>query len=74
MYSESGDAILVEGDVESRMSTQEEFSYKNSLRCPVCRYEIVKRSPDPSRDKAIFIEGMKYLTGGHEFEVEIEDI
>lgn len=72
MYSKNGDAILVEGGDNQAFSTRNDFSLRYPLCCPVCQFEIVTRSSDPSRDKAVFLDGMRYLTGTKEFEVIVE--
>lgn len=72
MYSDDGNAILILSEAETEHSAPTGFNYQNSLRCPVCLLEIAKRSEDPSRDKSIFLEGMRYLTGDHEFVVTVQ--
>lgn len=72
MYSMTSDAILIEmGDV-SKSSIYGDFSDKYPLKCPVCQFEIATRSLDPSRDKAIFIDGMQYINGHRKFEVIVD--
>lgn len=72
MYSKTGDAILVVAEHDPDIPVPHGFSPSYPLHCPVCHFEIVSRSSDPSRDKAIFLEGMRYLTGDQEYEVVVE--
>ena len=72
MYSKVGDAILVITELDPHISIPHGFSPSYPLHCPVCQFEIVSRTSDPSRDEAIFFEGMRYLAGDREFEVIVE--
>lgn len=59
-------------ECDSDISMRSGFSLNYPLHCPVCQFEIVSRSSEPSRDKAIFLEGMRYITGEREFEVVVD--
>lgn len=72
MYSKDSRTILVGIDGEQQRLGHMGFSFMNSLRCPMCQFEVVKRSDNPSRDKAIFFDGMTYITGDSKYVVEVE--
>ena len=72
MYSESGDAILVTSERAPDPPEKGKFDLRNGLHCPVCRFEIVGRTSNPLQDKAVFLEGMKYIADGREYEVVVE--
>lgn len=71
MYSGDSKTILVGSHQDLKENQRVEFDFDNPLRCPKCSYTLRKRSSEPSRDRAIFLESMTYVTGDKEYDVEV---
>lgn len=73
MYSNDSTSIVVGGEMEIQkiQGLDLGFELNNPLRCIKCGYVLQERSSEPSKDRAIFLEGMSYLTGDMEYDVDV---